>query len=182
MQQPRNVCKVQDTMKALLSTILPCAVCAAVLACAMPPAQAQTRSQLGQLFDPEIRECSSIVPTNFALLPEGHRCELQPMRSEDGFTVSLKTSMPCGCQLAKTSSELLAKTSSDLDLKCVAGGPAQITLTSKERTQTVFVGAGEIGFFRADKDGHVSCRAVRWRAVSDLLTNFEWPEVRPTPK
>jgi hypothetical protein len=169
-------------MKALLSTLLSWPVFAAVLACAAPPAQAQTRSQLGQLFDTEIRECSSILPTNFALLPEGHRCELQSMRTEDGFTVSLKSSIPCGCHLAKTSSELLAQTSGDLDLKCVAGGPAQITLTSKERTHTVFVGAGEIGFFRADKDGHVSCRAVRWRDVSDLLTNFEWPEALPTTK
>jgi hypothetical protein len=169
-------------MKTLLSTILPCAVFAAVLACATPPAQAQTRTQLEQPFETEIRECSSIAPTNFALLPEGHRCELQPMRAEDGITVSLKSSIPCGCHLAKTSSELLAKTPSDLDLKCVAGGPAQITLTSKERTQTVFVGAGQIGFFRADKDGYVSCRAVRWRDVSDLLASFEWPEVRPTSK
>src|SRR5262249_40528634 len=169
-------------MNAPLSTLLQCPVFAAILACAAPSAQAQTRSQLGQLFDTEIRECSSILPTNFALLPEGHRCELQPMRSEDGFTVSLKSSIPCGCHLAKTSSELLGKTSSDFDLKCLAGGPAQITLTSKERTHTVFVGAGEIGFFRADKDGHVSCRAVRWRDFSDLLTNFEWPEARPTAK
>jgi hypothetical protein len=169
-------------MKALLSILLPCAVFAAVLACAPPPAQAQTPSQLGQLFNTEIRDCSAIPPTNFALLPEGHRCELQPMRSEDGFTVSLKSSIPCGCHLAMTSSEFLAKTSSDLDLKCLAGGPAQITLTSKERTHTVFVGAGEIGFFRADKDGHVSCRAVRWRDSSDLLTNFEWPSARPTTK
>jgi hypothetical protein len=161
-------------MKALLSTLLPCPVFAAVLGCATSPAQAQTRSQLGELFSTEIRECSSILPTNFALLPEGHRCELQPMRSEDGFTVSLKSSIPCGCHLAKTSS--------DLDLKCLAGGPAQITLTSKERTHTVYVGAGEIGFFRADKDGHVSCRAVRWRDASDLLTDFEWPTPGPTTK
>ena|SRR5215475_7640568 len=169
-------------MKALLSALISCPVFAAVLACAAPPAQAQTRSQLGELFDTEIRECSSIAPINFSLLPEGHRCEVQPMRSEDGFTVALKSSMPCGCNLAKSHSEILGWNSSNLDLKCVAGGPAQITLTSKERTHTVFVGAGEIGFFRADKNGHVSCRAVRWRNVSEVFTNFEWPEVRSTTK
>jgi hypothetical protein len=168
-------------MKALPSALLPC-LFAAVLACAVPPARAQTQSQLGELFSTEITECPSTLPTNFALLPEGHRCELQPMRSDDGFTVSLKSSIPCGCDLAKTSSEFLGRTSSDLDLKCLAGGPAQITLTGKERTHTVFVGAGEIGFFRADKDGHVSCRAVHWRDPSDLLKNFEWPTARPTTK
>jgi len=168
-------------MKAPLSTLLPGPVFAAVLACAMPPAQAQTPSQLGQLFNTEIRECSSTLPTNFALLPEGHRCELHPQRSEDGFTVSLKSSIPCGCRLFKTTIDLFG-TSSDLDLKCVAGGPAQITLTSKERTRTVFVGAGEIGFFRADKDGNVGCFAVSWRNFSDLLTDFEWPKARPTTK
>jgi hypothetical protein len=169
-------------MKALLSIFLSCSVFAAALAGATLPAQAQTRSQLGALFDTEMRECSAVAPINFSLLPEGHRCEVQPMSSDDGFTVALKSSMPCGCNLAKSHSEILGWNSSNLDLKCVAGGPAQITLTSKESTHTVFVGAGEIGFFRADKNGHVSCRAVRWRNVSDIFTNFKWPEVRSTTK
>ena len=59
------------------------------------------------------------------------------------------------------------------DMKCIAGGPGQISLTSKEQTRTVFVAAGEIAFFRADDEGHITCRAARWRDTSELLANFE---------
>jgi hypothetical protein len=154
-------------MKALISISLLCLVCAAVVACAFPLAS----WQLGQLFEPETTECASTLPTNFVLLPEGHRCELQ--RSDDGFGVSLKSSIPCGCQMAIWNG--------NLDLKCIAGGPAQITLTSKERTNTVFVGAGEIAFLRADNNGH-ACRTARWRNFSDLLTRVEWPKPQPATK
>src|SRR5262249_43498978 len=131
-----------------------------------------------------MRDCSSAPPLNFSLLPEGHRCEIQNQLDDDGsFSVSLKSSIPCGCEMRKAAFRIVHfKAIHFADVKCIAGGPGQITLTSKQQTQTVFVAAGEIAFFRADNNGHVTCRAARWRDTSELLANFEWPEARPLTK
>jgi hypothetical protein len=169
-------------MKTPLSALRSPAALAAVLICATPPAQAQTSSQLGQLFKTEMTDCSSAPPLNFTLLPEGHRCEIQQRSSDGSFSVSLKSWIPCGCDMRNASFRILRFSIRGNDLTCVAGGPAQITLTSKEQTRTVFVAASEIAFLRADNKGHVTCRTARWRDPSELLANFEWPEAQPATK
>jgi hypothetical protein len=151
-------------------------VSAVVLVCAASPAQAQHSPQLGEIFESGMNDCSSAPPLNFSLLPEGHRCEIQsPLSDDDSISVSLKSSIPCGCDVSKADAHIGDFRSFYSEIKCIAGGPGQITLTSKRQTRTVFVAAGEIAFFRADDKGHINCSAARWRNVSELLKSLEWP-------
>jgi hypothetical protein len=127
---------------------------------------------------------ASPVQANFSLLPEGYRCEIQSQLPDDSsFSVSLKSAVPCGCDVRKAAVRIVHfRVVHFADMKCVAGGPGQITFTSKQQTRTVFVAVGEVALFRVDDKGHVTCRAARWRDPSELLANFKWPEAEPDTK
>jgi hypothetical protein len=127
-------------------------------------ARAESRpTQLGPLFSDMI-DCYSEPPPGYAVLPKGQRCEITDTVASPKLQYSILSSVPCGC--SKSTDGRTA------ELKCVVGGPAEITITTGE-SRKFFVGRNDLGFLRATGTGKVACRATRFKDTNEILKLFD---------